>query len=112
MVVLLTSVLIFAALAVLAWAAAVVAFRAVGVGPDPAAHPDHRPVLATAVVLVVFAGFLPFWPGHLAEWLVWAATARRLGLPPARAALLGAVVAAAAVAGRFAVGDAMAAAGW
>ncbi len=108
----LAAALIFAALAVVDWAVAVVLYRGLVGGPDPTAHPDHRPVLATAVVMVAAAGFLRFWPSYLAGLAVWALVARRLGLPPARAALLVALLAAVSLVGRMAGGGVMAAFGW
>ncbi len=102
--VLLLALLIFAAIPALAWVAAVALDRSAVGEPGP----NSRGVAAATIGVVALTGFLPFWPGYLAGVLAWFSAAYGwLGLPPARATLLVALLAAASFVGRLAVGGVM-----
>lgn len=89
----LAALAIFAALAAACWFVSLLLYRSTVGGPDPAAAPHYR--AAAAIGAATVTSFIPFPGGYLAGLVVWSAAAFGfLGLPPRRAAVLAAYLAA------------------
>lgn len=104
----LAALMIFAAIASVTWYTSVALYRSTVDGPDPAAAPHYRVVVAVAVGAVAMTGLVPAPWGYVLTVAAWAAAVYGfLGLPPGRAAALVGYLAASSFVARLAVHGAL-----
>jgi hypothetical protein len=103
--VVLLALLIFVGLSAATWWISMACFKSTYTdGPDPTADPNDSTVAACAIAGVTLSCFLPFAPGYIAEFVIWAvAVYRFLNLPTGRATVLLGYLAAASVVSRLVV---------